>query len=87
MRITERIPVAAIQTDRLPRFGSRSYRIAMEYARLMEQGAVFPPIKVMVVGDGWRIRDGRHRLLAHMVLGRPLIEAHWGVPKNPPSSV
>jgi ParB-like chromosome segregation protein Spo0J len=59
------MPIAAIAMDRWPHQPK-----TLEYAKALEAGAVFPPIKVHFHAGRWRIGDGRHRLLAHKLCGR-----------------
>jgi hypothetical protein len=46
-----------------------------QYAADMEWGSDFPPIRVLAVGDHYVVRDGRHRLMAHIANNYPLIIA------------
>jgi len=62
------MPVAAIKIDRWPH-GPR----ALEYANLLITGVELPPIKVHFRDGHWRVGDGRHRLLAHKLVGKDII--------------
>ncbi|HXG41833.1 MAG TPA: hypothetical protein VNL95_03815 [Dehalococcoidia bacterium] len=50
-----------------------------EFVRLMQQGRVFPPVKLSRLPEGsaykWRVSDGGHRVAAARALGRPTIKA------------
>lgn len=59
------MPIGAIAMDRWPHKPK-----TLDYAKALEEGAEFPPIKVHFWDGRWRIRDGRHRLLAHKLCGR-----------------
>lgn len=46
----------------------------LQYAKALEKGAKFPPIKIQHVGSGiWKVKDGRHRYLAHKLNGEKKI--------------
>ena len=46
-----------------------------EYAKLMEQGVEFPPVKIYFdeVANRWKYNDGRHRVMAAKLAG---VELH-----------
>lgn len=46
-----------------------------------------PPILVVAEGRNWRIRDGRHRVMAAMIAGRTHIEASGAIDAAGSSSV
>lgn len=74
MRVERLIPVAQIVWDRLPLNPS-----TLDLVRYLDAGGAVPAIKVRALLDGrYEIRDGRHRLLAHKLLGRTHILAKWG---------
>lgn len=73
MRIEKEIPIELIQMDRW-----RLRPKAFKYAKLMECGVEFPPIKVARRANGlFEIRDGRHRMTAHKLLGKKVILAKF----------
>ena len=47
---------------------------AFEYAKLMEAGVEFPPVKIHydTALDKWRYNDGRHRVMAAKLANKPL---------------
>ena len=71
------MPVASIAVDRWP-----MDRKTLSYARLIEEGAEFPPIRVFLRDGRWWISDGRHRLLAHRMLGIPRIKVKRATRRN-----
>lgn len=73
-KIRRFIEVSQIQVDKWP-LNRDTLNLVMF---LMNNGEV-PPIKVQQKPDGnFVIKDGRHRLLAFKLLGRPQIEAKYG---------
>ncbi|MCS7276944.1 MAG: ParB N-terminal domain-containing protein [Dehalococcoidia bacterium] len=50
-----------------------------EFVRLMQEGRIFPPVKLSRLPEGspyrWRISDGGHRVAAARALGRRTIKA------------
>lgn len=66
------IPVHQIKYDKLPVNSA-----GLSTVRWLEKGNVnAKPIKVIAHKDGsYRLRDGRHRLLGHKLLGEKLIKA------------
>ena len=72
-RIVCMIDVGSIKTDRHPMNPS-----TLSLIDYMRSGGKVPPIKVgKLLGGGFVIRDGRHRLLAHKMLGLTKIEARF----------
>ena len=69
-REVKKIPTALVKC-KLP-LNPEGFR----FAKLLESGNVFSPIKVDLMRDGtYRLRDGRHRTLAHLLNGRTHILA------------
>ena len=62
------MPIDAIGVDRWPHDAK-----TFVYAQLMYVGIELPPIKVFKRDGRWWISDGRHRLLAHKLLGKKTI--------------
>ena len=73
-----RRPVAAVAInliDRSTQVRNANAEVVTEYARLIEEGAEFPPIDVCLDSGAngeqtFYLVDGQHRLLAHLELGR-----------------
>jgi hypothetical protein len=40
-----------------------------KYSKLLESGAIFPPIEVYFYNGKYIVRDGNHRTMAHLVTG------------------
>jgi ParB-like chromosome segregation protein Spo0J len=71
MRVKEYIKVSSIKMDRFPM--NPSTLSLIDYLR---SGGDIPPIKVAKLPKGgFIIRDGRHRVLAHKLLGMDKILA------------
>lgn len=69
------VKVASLIVDRQA-IGPQSYKLAKH----LEQGGTTPPIHVVAAANGrWRVLDGRHRALAHKLLGRIDISATIGI--------
>lgn len=65
MRVEKEVYLSNIKMDRIP-LSEKTYN----YATLMKEGVVFPPIKLARRRDGeFEIRDGRHRWTARKLLG------------------
>ena len=45
------------------------------YRAWLEQGRVAPPVRLARDGDGFVVRDGRHRVAAAVAAGHAVIEA------------
>jgi hypothetical protein len=45
------------------------------YRRWLEQGREAPPVRLARLGDGYVVRDGRHRVAAALAAGHDLVEA------------
>ena len=52
-----------------------SYKKAFKYAKLMEKGEEFPPVKVYINREKGHLtfNDGRHRVAAAKMSGKPLL--------------
>lgn len=73
MRVERLINISNIKIRRMP-----INEITFRYAKDLENGSIFPAIKVAKRMDGtFEIRDGRHRLLAHKLTGRRKILARY----------
>jgi ParB-like chromosome segregation protein Spo0J len=65
MREIREIPISCVRMDRYPLNPTMIGLLTH-----MSSGGTVPPIKVALRGDGtYEIRDGRHRVLAHKLLG------------------
>ncbi len=57
-----------------------------EFVRLMQEGRIFPPVKLASLPKGspfrWRISDGGHRVAAARALGRKTIKAKVWLPDD-----
>lgn len=73
MRVTKKIPVAAIKMDRHPL--NQSMIGLLDH---MRSGGSVPPIHVARMPSGrYLIKDGRHRVTAHKLLGIKTITAKY----------
>lgn len=73
MRVRKLIPISNIIIDREP-IGPQTF----ELAKFLESGGEVPPIHVEPTATGqYKIRDGRHRVLAFKLLGREQILAKY----------
>ena len=61
------------------RVGDRRARVdaakVERYREWLEQGRVAPPVRLARNGDGFVVRDGRHRVFAAIAAGYAVIEA------------
>jgi ParB-like chromosome segregation protein Spo0J len=71
-RVVQPVPVASVRVERWP--SRKSVASLVEY---LAAGGSVPAIKLQKQPGEFRILDGRHRLLAHKLLGRPWILARW----------
>jgi hypothetical protein len=46
-----------------------------QYRRWLEQGRMAPPVRLARSGEGFLVRDGRHRIAAALAAGHTVIEA------------
>jgi hypothetical protein len=77
MREIKEICVRSIKMDRDP-----NNRDTYLLAKYLEHGGSVPPIHVAINKCGrFIIRDGRHRVLAHKLLGRKMIMAKFSTRK------
>jgi hypothetical protein len=68
------IPVGQLVIDRMPLNPA-----TLSCANAILEGVEMPPIKVQALPDGrWKVRDGRHRAVAHKLTGKARILAKWG---------
>ena len=73
MRIFRLIPTRSVIMDRHP-----LNEDTMSLAEYLKAGGAVPPIHVAKTEHGaYRICDGRHRVTAHKLLGRPWIMATY----------
>ncbi len=76
-RITRFIDIGQVKMDRWPMNPKTLALIDFLRTHPMVR---MRPIKVQhLEGGNFRVRDGRHRLLAYKMLGKTTIEATWGV--------
>lgn len=73
------IKVENVVTENHP-VGPATYALAKH----LETGGSVPPIHVMPQGGTYRLLDGRHRLLAHKLLGITEIKAKVSTSANYP---
>lgn len=77
MRVTKYIPVSQIDMDRYPM--NPSTLSLIDYIR---EGNEVNAIEVSSLSNGrFRIKDGRHRVLAHKMLGLTKIKANYSTLK------
>jgi hypothetical protein len=77
MRVTRLLDLSAIKMDRWP-----LNQDTLRLINFLQQNplAHLNPIKVQDMGNGlFKIKDGRHRVLAYKMMGRLKIEAKYGV--------
>lgn len=73
MRVVRAIPVTQVVYDRLPLNPT-----GLATTQALADGVEMPPIHVEVLPNGrYKVRDGRHRLLAHKLLGKTHILARF----------
>jgi hypothetical protein len=77
MRIIKLIKISQIKVDRWP-----MTRKTYELAKFIDAGGNVPPIRVQSQQSNFLIRDGRHRLLAHKLLGMEYIRATFSPKKS-----
>jgi len=54
---------------------------AFKYAKEMENGTVFPPVKIYKNNNGtWHCKDGAHRIFAAKLSGAPVIVKTKNIP-------
>lgn len=79
MRVVQTIRIEQIEHGKSP----LNFKV-FSFARAMFWGDVFPPINVEQVSKGkFKLRNGRHRLAAHKLLGRKGIRAHIAIKEEP----
>ena len=67
-------PVAQIRiSDR--RVRSMSQATVEQYRQWLEQGREAPPVRLTRHGDGYVVRNGRHRVAAALAAGHTVVEA------------
>lgn len=69
MRVKALVPLACIDVDRLP-----INPVVLGLIAFMKAGGEVPPVKLQKMFNGrYKLKDGRHRFLAHKLLGRVAI--------------
>tara|TARA_Y100000310_G_scaffold71589_1_gene67459 strand:+ start:949 stop:1212 length:264 start_codon:yes stop_codon:yes gene_type:complete len=72
-KITKQINLNQIEIDRLPLNST-----GLDTTHALINGIEMPPIKIQNLGKGrFRIKDGRHRYLAHMLTNQKTILAKF----------
>lgn len=80
MRVTMRVHLSNIICDKKPPLDAKT----LEFAKLIESGYIFPPIKVERLANGaYKLLDGRHRFYGHKLAGKDTISVTVGVPQDP----
>jgi len=70
VRVRKSIPISNIIMDRYP------FKRVLDLVVFLSNGGVVPPIKLTLREDGtYKIRDGRHRVMAYKLLGRREIDS------------
>lgn len=73
------LPIEALHFTKKKRRGVSPKRVG-ELRQLIEMGSDLPPVRVHALGDGtYVVKDGRHRIQAHIAAGIMLI---WAVVEN-----
>jgi hypothetical protein len=53
-------------------------RITLEYANSLKDGCVFPPVELQKLNGGrYLLKDGRHRYVAHKLVGYVTIRGRF----------
>lgn len=71
MRVIKDIPISNIVVDKIP------FKGILSLVKHLEQGGTIPPIKVDYKNGTYILKDGRHRVTAYKLLGRPFISAKF----------
>jgi len=74
MKVESEILIESLIVDRLPVNNE-----VLQLVFFLMSGGIVPPIHVQKVNDGWRVRDGRHRVAAYKLLGLKTINAKHAV--------
>ena len=70
-RVLAPVYISLIDTDRIP-IGP----VSLLYAIELQRGSCFPPVKLQRAAHGrFILKDGRHRFVAHKLLGYRMISA------------
>lgn len=73
MRVIAKVDIKDIQYDKLP-----STESVKDLCRHIRFGGTIPPVKLTVLDNGkFKLKDGRHRILAHKLLGLNQIKAKF----------
>jgi hypothetical protein len=80
MRHTDRLSTtfwAPLSEARISERRRRSLSAATvaQYRRWLDEGREAPPVRLVREGDGYAVRDGRHRVAAALAAGHTLIAA------------
>ena len=74
MKVVTEINISGILYDKLP-----MNRQVLDIVFFIMSGGELPPVKLEKTENGWLLKDGRHRLAAHKLLGKEKILAkHYG---------
>ena len=73
MRIYCPFPLSGLKCDRIP-LHPRTLAIADH----LRSGGSVPPIHVERRDGEWYVKDGRHRFVAHKLIGRKTINIRYG---------
>ena len=68
------VPLAQIRISTRRRRGLSSATVE-RYREWLEQGRAAPPVRLARDGDGFVVRDGRHRVAAALVAGHAVVKA------------
>lgn len=77
MREIDFVYIEGILFDKLPMNKS-----VLDLVFFIMSGGEIPPIKLTKTKDGYKLKDGRHRLAAYKLLGKKLILAKFYKPIN-----
>lgn len=82
MRVITNILICDIDFDRKLPVNRKTFELALH----LEKGGTHPPIHVRCKGNGrYELKEGRHRVLAHKLVGRDEIKSYIGIPEEPNS--
>ena len=75
MRKSELVNISGIFWDELP-----INRTVLDLVFFIISGGEIPPIKIIKFKDGYKLKDGRHRIAACKLLGKDMIMAKFYEP-------
>lgn len=77
MRRIDFVYIEGLHWDKLP-----TNKTVLELVFFIMSGGEVPPIKIIKTKNGYKLKDGRHRVAAYKLLDKKLILAKFYVPKK-----